>query len=161
MIKIETKMTWRGNEVKSICSEMTNASVEQLAISAVSNAVLLAPRDSGHLAASINYQMYDRGSELGNPSNYGKGGGKTPYGFIKLDKPRILEALVGTLVFYGPHMEYGTVKTNAQAFMRPAMDMLKGNALNIIKINGKNYFAEYLNSRDVFFIANKGENNGR
>ena len=52
--------------------------------------------------------------------------------------------LVGTPVFYGPYMEFGTVKTDAQPFLRPALALAKGQTGTIIMKNGKLVFKDYL-----------------
>jgi very-short-patch-repair endonuclease len=42
------------------------------------------------------------------------------------------------------HIEYGTVKMDAQPFMRPAFDLAKGQTVTVLEKNGKMHLKEYL-----------------
>jgi len=57
------------------------------------------------------------------------------------------EVYVGTAVHYGPYQEYGTIKMNAQPFLRPALDYARGKAPQIVMREGKAAFGEYLNPK--------------
>ena len=41
-------------------------------------------------------------------------------------------------------MEYGTYKDAAQPFLRPAFDETFGKFSEIVEVNGKNVFADYM-----------------
>ena len=61
-----------------------------------------------------------------------------------------MEVLVGTPVKYGPHMEFGTIKTDAQPFLRPALDLAKGKVVPLVERNAKVYFGQYLLEHDAY-----------
>jgi hypothetical protein len=166
-MKMTTVLTWNGDKLKTIAHKCMGASVEEMAITVATQAKLFlaGTAKSGMLRGSINWQMMDKGSPL-DP-----GIGPKPKGFMEVNKPNQENvAFVGTTVFYGPYVEYGTgpheirIKkakvltdgknffgkvvqhpgTEAVPFMRPAIDMMRGQALKIIEKNGKNYFKAYL-----------------
>jgi phage protein, HK97 gp10 family len=119
----------------------------------------LAARRYGYLAASINVQFEGGGTELESPSSYAKE--KVPdkhdvRTFRKINKPGKEDVvLVGTALDYAPYQEFGTVKMNAQPFLRPAADLAQGKTLTIVKLNAKYYLGDYMNARDVFLEMNK------
>ena len=53
------------------------------------------------------------------------------------------EVLVGTPVDYGPYVEFGTVRSNAQPFLRPALDLAQGKTLTVMEKHGRQEFKEY------------------
>jgi hypothetical protein len=114
---------------------MMNRSTFEVALAVEAQASLLAPRDTGLLAGSITAQSRDEGSRP-----------RAPAGAADIiQKPYSdMMAFVGTPVFYGPYMEFGTVKTDAQSFLRPAADLVSGKALTLVEREGKIVFKDYL-----------------
>lgn len=147
MIKTTVSTQWNGNIVKVQGKKVVNKTGYEVGLVVEGQAKLLAPRDSGHLAASITTQAYDKGTELENPMKYAERNKvwKNDGTFKKIEKPRSdMEILVGTPLSYGPHQEFGTIKMSAQPFLRPALDLAKGKVLSIMKIAGKFIFGDYL-----------------
>jgi len=112
-------------------------------------AKLLAPKDSGYLAASITTQAGDgTGTEPGNPAQYGSGrssSGGFSGGEMMIQAPTNPdEVYVGTPLPYGPSQEFGTVRAFAQPFLRPALALAQGKSLTIVRVQAKYYFKEYL-----------------
>ena len=86
--------------------------------------------DTGRLAASISTQSRTEGTGNGTDT---------------ISKPTADGVVyVGTPVSYAPYMEFGTVKTEAQSFLRPALTLAKGKAVTITKKESKNVFGDYL-----------------
>lgn len=101
-------------------------------------AKLLCPIKTGRLSASITTQAYDKGT-------YPKGKGAVRDDLI--ERPTTGDMVyVGTPVFYGPYQEYGTVRSEAQPFLRPALALAQGKELTLIERNGRIQFREYLRS---------------
>jgi hypothetical protein len=100
------------------------------------------------LAASITTQSDTKGTELENPSKYAKEVPPPDHqvsSFKKIEKPNSdNETFVGSAVDYGPYIEFGTVRSQAQPFLRPALDLARGKALTIVTINGRQEFKDYL-----------------
>jgi len=148
MTRITFTTKWEGDAVKILGHKVIGASLWATALHVEQLAKNLCPRNYGYLAASINAQMVDRGQHVQSPSDYSS---KAPPAKYKIDplveiaKPTVAnEAFVGTAVEYGPHVEYGTIKMDAQPFLRPALDLAKGDVVEIVKAEGKNHFSKYL-----------------
>lgn len=135
-MKVETELKWNGDIVKIQGKRVVNKSAYETGLVVEGQAKDLAPIDSGRLAASITTQTKTQGTK---PS------GKGADGTDVISKPTAEgQALVGTPVFYGPYMEFGTIRTTAQAFLRPALALAKGQMLTIFNKNSKYYFRDYL-----------------
>lgn len=136
--KIEVKKVWRGKEVKLRGKRVIAKSVWEVGLVVEGQAKLLCPVQTGRLAASITTQM--------------KGRGNTPRGrgAVALDVIRSPlsdnQAYVGTPVFYGPYIEFGTTRSAAQPFLRPALALSKGESLTIFMNNGRAEFKDFLNA---------------
>lgn len=131
----KTKVNWNGREVKLLGKKMMNRSTFEIALSVEAQASLLAPRDTGLLSGSITTQSRDEGSKPRSPAAASD----------TIQKPfSEMMAFVGTPVFYGPYMEFGTKLTDAQPFLRPAADLVSGKALTLAEREGKIVFKEYL-----------------
>jgi len=162
--------TYKSNssEVKYRGKQVVNKSSYEIGLIVEGQAKELCPVNYGYLKASINTQSRDQGTELGKvvskqvASKNQTVGKKTKYEsahkatkqsfwedmperFEKITKPEGLnETLVGTVVEYGPYVEFGTVRMPAQPFLRPAGDLAQGKVLTTVEINGKQQFKEYL-----------------
>lgn len=153
MIKTTVDTQWHGAEIKIQGKQVVNKSAYQIGLIVEGQAKLLAPRDYGYLAASITTQASDKGTELEAPGKYSTNKyTRNSYedkmvrqSFKKITKSgNDNEVLVGTALFYGPYNEFGTMRMNAQPFLRPALDLAQGKILTIIRENGKYIFKDYL-----------------
>ena len=130
MASVTTKLKWDGDVVKIRGQKVRNKSIFEIGLVVEGNAKQLAPVDTGRLAGSITTQSKDESS----------GGGADTISRPATDGV----VLVGTAVEYAPYMEFGTSKTDAQAFLRPALRLASGQELTIVKKNSKYYFGDYL-----------------
>ena len=145
MMTVFTDTKWDGEIVKQKGKKVVNKTAFELGLIVEGQAKLLAPKSTGRLAASITTQSKTNSTQPESASQYGTGTKET---ITSIDKPNSSEeVLVGTNVEYAPYMEFGTIFTNAQPFLRPALDLAKGKALNVATKNGKTYLADYLISK--------------
>lgn len=135
-------LRWNGADVKLKAKKLMTDSIYKLALYVESGAKHRCPIDYGYLAASINIQMRGKGTDLGAPVKAGKG---APDGFKKIQAPASdMQAHVGSAVLYAPYIEFGTVRSNAQPFLRPALDAARGKTISIVQDGAKYEFADYL-----------------
>jgi len=128
---------WRGREVKIKGNKVSGKSVFETGLIVEGQAKLLSAVDTGRLAASYTTQTKNDGHTA--PS--GRGAVRTDV----IAAPLVdNEALVGTPVFYGPYIEFGTVRSAAQPALRPALALASGRTLTIFEKNGRLEFREYL-----------------
>ena len=146
LVNIDTK--WQGEEIKIRGKKVIGKTTFETGLVVEGQAKLLCAIRYGYLAASINTQSKDEGTDLTNPSDYSK---ETPPDGHNVESFRLItkpdddkEVLVGTAVDYGPHIEFGTYKMDAQPFLRPSLDLAKGRVLKIGLKNAKYYFKNYL-----------------
>ena len=149
MTRIDITKNWNGDFIKFQGKKVVKDSTYEIGLVIEGSAKELCPRRYGYLAASINTQSIDRGTELGSPSEYGieqiltLGGDLSS--FKKISKPTDpLDTWVGTAVDYAPDVEYGTIKMDAQPYLRPAFHLAQGEIVPIVSANGKYHFGEYL-----------------
>lgn len=129
-MNISTSLKWDGDKVKILGEKVVDGSAFKTGLVVEGNAKLLAPVDTGRLAGSISTQSKDKGSKTGVDT---------------ISKPTAEGVVyVGTPVAYGPYMEFGTSKAEAQPFLRPALRMAKGEAVTITKRESKTVFGDYL-----------------
>ena len=149
-VKTTISKQWNGKEVKIKGKKVVNKSSYEIGLVIEGQAKLLCAINWGYLAASITTQAFDKGTNPENPAMFQD---ITPYGAppslsefdMQIESPNTDNlVLVGTPVFYGPYVEFGTVKNNAQPFLRPSMDLAMGKSLTIIESNGKMAFKGYL-----------------
>lgn len=132
--KIESQ--WHGDEIKIQGKRVVNKSAYETGLIIEGQAKLLCPVDTGRLAASITTQSKTEGT-----SPRGEGAVSTDV----IQKPtEDNEVLVGTPVDYAPYVCFGTVRSNAQPFLRPALDLAQGKVLTVVKNNSRYEFKEYL-----------------
>lgn len=148
MTRIDLKKKWDGPIVKTLGKNVLNKSIYEVGLIVEGNAKELAARKYGYMAASINTQFQGGGDELEDPSKYAKEVPPANHDvstFRKISAPTQDDVvLVGTAVSYAPYIEWGTVRSDSQPFLRPALDLAKGFVITIVKENGKYYFADYL-----------------
>jgi len=142
------RTNWNGDEIKSLARKVVEGSVWDLAMEVNSRAKEYCPKRYGYLAASINVQMKNKGTELESPEKYRRMNPPRGYNvehFEPITPPENdIEADIGTAVRYNFYMEYGTYKDAAQPFLRPAFDETFGKFSEIVEVNGKNVFADYM-----------------
>jgi len=132
---------WNGSEVKVHGQKAIGKTMIELALQVEGQAKLLCAIDTGLLAGSITVQM--RGGFFTRGFSTAPETPATQSDTIKAPREKN-EAHIGTAVFYGPYIEFGTINMDAQPFLRPALDLAKGKTLTMIKKNGRMEFAEYL-----------------
>ena len=161
MVKTTVNSWWKGTEVKIQGKRVTGKTSFELGLIIEGQAKLLCPVDLGYLAASITVasttQKTQTSSVKANPSKattrksfndqraHYSFWNEMPDNFQPIDPPTDEnEVFVGTVVEYGPYIEFGTVRSDAQPFLRPALDLAKGRMLTILEKNGRFYFKDYL-----------------
>lgn len=157
MIKTSVQSIWHGEEIKIQGKKVTGKTCFEIGLVIEGQAKLLCPIDMGYLAASITVASISKSTEMSavkaNPSkakstrnSHEAFFSDMPENFRKITPPRDEEEVfVGTVVEYGPYIEFGTVKSAAQPFLRPSLALAKGKVLTLTKFNAKFYFKEYLN----------------
>lgn len=176
MIKSTVSQEWHGNEVKIQGNLVINKSIYEIGLIVEGQAKLLAPKDTGYLAASITTQAYGgKGTDPEDPRKYASTMGKYTAAMasegieptykknkkeyslweMTIQSPKEEnQVIVGTALDYAPHQEFGTVRASAQPFLRPALDMARGKALTLVKLNSKIHFKEYLTEKDAYKLRN-------
>lgn len=148
MITSTVSQEWHGDEVMIQAKKVVGKSAYEIGLVVEGQAKELCPRNFGYLAASITTQSATSGTEPASASEYrgamrGSDPGQPPN--MKIAKPTDdNEVLVGTPVAYGPYKEFGTVRADARPFLRPALDMARGEAMAIVERNGRFEFKKYL-----------------
>jgi hypothetical protein len=134
---MEVTTEWNGEEVKRRAEALAGKSSFEIGLIVQAQAKLLAPRQTGRLAGSITTASGT--GQKTSPEGSGAIGSDT---ITAPSDP--FETFVGTPVEYGPYMEYGTVRTRAQPFLRPALDLARGRALTVVQVGARKEFGEYL-----------------
>ena len=154
MTRIDLKKKWDGEIVKQLGKKVINKSIYEVGLIVEGQAKELTARKYGYLAASINTQFQGGGDELEDPSKYAKEVPPASHKvetFQKIASPTQDEVVfVGTHVDYGPHREFGTIYSDADPFLRPALDLAQGKALEIVEANGKHHFLGYLRQHEEY-----------
>jgi len=128
---------WNGARVKQLASLAAKGAIYQIGLVVEGQAKELTPVDQGRLKASITTVAADGKRTL--PT----GPGADARDVISAPSNKN-QVYVGTSVEYAPYQEYGTRRSEAQPFLRPALDLASGKALTIVEENGRAQFAEYL-----------------
>jgi len=146
MAQIDT--AWFGDEVIKRAEKLKTKLLMTIGMVVMSDAKQLCAVNYGYLAASIQTASDTKVTRLESPKSYQEE--KPPKGhsvdtFRDIEKPGEDDTvLVGTAVDYGPYVEYGTIRSKAQPFLRPALDMAKGKVPQIVTVEGRKEFGEYL-----------------
>jgi hypothetical protein len=153
MIKSTISAEWHGGEVKIQGRKVVNKSAYEMGLVVEGQAKELCPVNYGYLAASITTQSLTEGTEPSTPSPsanpIGPDSGKPAE--MKIAKPTDEgEVLVGTPVEYAAHMEFGTIKTDAQPYLRPALALAQGKVIMIVERNAKLHMQPYLQEHDEY-----------
>jgi HK97 gp10 family phage protein len=131
-------MVWNGDEVKRQADILAQKSPFEIGLFVEGQAKLLAPVHTVRLRGSI--QTVSGTGQRTKP----KDSNDT---IAQPDEKE--ETFVGTAVQYAPYMEYGTYRSDAQPFLRPAFDIAKGKVLTIVQRGARREFGEYLNPRGI------------
>ena len=137
-MKTETKIEWNGEEVKLRGMRAIKMSAVEAAIVVERQAIALCPIDSGRLKGSITIEGMGESTAIEAPA----------IASDKITGPNDEnEIYVGTNVDYAAYQEFGTKNTEAQAYLRPALDIAKGKSVTIIEHNGRLQLKEYLREK--------------
>ena len=134
--KQEVHKVWRGEEVKVRGKKVTGKTAFEVGLIVEGQAKLLCAVRTGRLAASVTTQAVRKGTAP-------RGEGAVSTDMIQAPDDEN-EVFVGTPVFYGPYIEYGTVRSEAQPFLRPALAIARGDTLTVLLSNGRAQFKEFL-----------------
>jgi hypothetical protein len=135
--KTTIEKEWRGKEVKIRGKRVVDKTAFEVGLVVEGQAKLLCAIDTGRLAASITTSSRQRRTL---PK------GKGAHGSDIIQMPTNPDwVYVGTPVFYGPYIEFGTIKSAAQPFLRPALVLAKGGIVRIVTgSTGKFEFGDFL-----------------
>lgn len=133
MADVRTTVKWDGDIIKRRAIELMGKSTFEIGLFVEGQAKLLTPVKTGRLRGSINTVSWN--GQKTEPAN-AQDAISQPSGTF--------DTHVGTNVEYAPYIEYGTVNSEAQAYLRPAVDIAYGRVPTIVEKNSKIYFEEYL-----------------
>ena len=134
-MNVTVTQQWNGRDVKIRGKRAVGKSAFEIGLIVESNAKMLAPVDTGRLAGSITTQSKTAGTRPEPPA----------YAIDQIKAPtNDNEVYVGTPVAYGPYQEFGTIRSSAQPFLRPALALAQGKSLTIVQEEGRFHFKEYL-----------------
>lgn len=183
---VQITFSWNDG-IKTVAEKFMDKTLYQLALEGANYAKNICARRYGYLAASINVQAKDGGTDVEDPNNYRVEEPPDNYAvasFHTISKPESEnEVRFGTAVYYAPYVEFGSLThviravnkkvladvnkgkifgtqvthpgTDAQPFLRPAVEYLVGEALEKIKIDGKVMFREMLNLHTIYNQTNE------
>ena len=145
MAQIDTK-TYAA-EIKERAKKLKEKSLMAIGMVVMSNAKQLCAVQYGYLAASIQTASNNKITALDSPGEFAEetaGAGHDVNTFKPIEKPKSQdEVFVGSAVDYAPYVEYGTVRSAAQPFLRPALNMAYGKVPAIVKNGAKLEFKDY------------------
>ncbi len=136
-MSFETKTTtkWNGRDVKVRGKKASGKTIFEIGMVVEGHARLLINNVTGRLAGSITTQAADNGTSVDAPAT----------SVDQIAAPRTPnEVFVGTAVDYGPYVEFGTRRSDARPFLRPALELARGRAVSIGTKHGKAELKEYL-----------------
>jgi hypothetical protein len=136
-LRTTTTIKWDGDIIKRRAAELMKKSTFEIGLFVEGQAKALSPVKHGRLKGSIT--TASGSGEKTSPSGPGSVASDTI-----TPPPGQFDVYVGTPVEYAPYIEYGTVRSEAQAFLRPALDIAYGRVPTVVEKNGKIYFEEYL-----------------
>lgn len=117
----DVQFTDNSAEVLSALPQQIDTALEAVGLQVEGYAKLKAPVDTGLLRNSITHAVSGKPTAI---SKYkaDKGDKSGTYsGAAPADSDGEKSVYVGTNVFYAPYQEYGTMKTPAQPFLKPAV----------------------------------------
>ena len=104
------EQSWKGGEAKRMVQRAGSKGILAVGLAIERQATSLTPVDTGNLRGSLATQKDGDG------------------------------VIVGTNVDYAPFVEYGTSRSSAQPYLRPAIDIIRGRAPEIVAEEGKREF---------------------
>jgi len=106
-------MGWTKMDAAAVLGKAVEAALTKVAMKIEGDAKELSPYKTGRLRGSITYRIGSKGSSPEAPAG--------PSDVVS-NSPDKFTAHVGTNVKYAQHMEYGTARSAAQPYLRPALD---------------------------------------
>jgi len=123
-----------ATEIKRRAEKLKEKSTFEIGLVVEGQAKLLTPIKTGRLAGSITTQSRTKGTKPDGEA----------FASDIIQKPASdSEVFVGTPVDYAPYIEYGTRRSSAQPFLRPALNMARGQVPKIVKNGAKLEFEGY------------------
>ena len=129
------EVLWHGPDWKKRIERLGFRGVQELGIQIASQAKAIAPVDSNRLRDSITAQWQGGGTAADAKAEPGDTIGAPESGAVA----------IGTNVEYAPYVEYGTSRMMAQPYLRPAIDLVGGKAVQIVRKEGEREFTGYDN----------------
>ena len=129
---MKTEFNWYGNAWKDLIERIGNTAMHAVGLQIEGVAKDYAPRKSGRLVGSITTRSDNAESKIQSPAESGD---------VVLKEKGY--TVVGTNVEYASWIEYGTYRMYPQAYLRPAIDTVRGDALSIVERSGKKEFEKY------------------
>ena len=127
------EVRWNGPDWKKRVEKVGFRGVIECGLAISAQAKALSPYITNRLRDSITVQW--------------RGGGTAPDAAAKagdtIGTPEAGTVAVGTNVEYAPYVEYGTSRSMAQPYLRPAIDLVRGKAVQIVEREGKREFTGY------------------
>lgn len=116
----KVQLTDNSKELVKALESATLAALHAVGLQAVKHMVEKCPYDTGLLRNSLTYALDGSGAEKGT-YKADKGTESGSYeGTVPAEGTNKRSVTIGTNVEYAPYQEYGTSKTPAQPFIRPA-----------------------------------------
>ncbi len=113
---------WTQTDWDACLRDATGRALVTIGLYIAGEAMIRAPVDTGRLAGSITWATDKKRAAVEPPAT----------GRDAVDSPKDEWTLhVGTAVEYAPYMEYGTKRTGAQPYLRPALDDNRKRAQDI------------------------------
>lgn len=129
---IETKFVWKGPEFLKLIDKAYRKTLLEASFLIRGKAVSLVPVDTGLLRNSITFAISGSAEDFPNAVKDGEEFTLQPGVTIRAGKN---EAIIGTVVFYGGYVEFGTRSQKAQAYMLPAYLDSRNTVINFAKKN--------------------------
>lgn len=108
---------WFDKMPRAVLDKAIERGLVAVGIKISGDAITRAPVDTGRLKGSLSYAT--RGERSGNQDGVSQP--SSPY-----------QVWIGSNVGYAPYVEYGTAKSKAQPYLRPALDRNRKNASKLL-----------------------------
>ncbi len=125
------KLNWYGDKAIKSMDQAISIALEASGLIVEGQAKALCPVDSGRLRNSISYSIDGKVEGLNKAGKRKKGKQEASSDDGVKPNPAKDTVVIGTNVEYGPHVELGTVKMEAQPYLNPALDRNKKNIAKI------------------------------
>ena len=129
------EVRWNGPDWKKRIEKVGFRGVIECGLAIEAQAKALQKPDTGRLRDSITTQWQGGGTSPGPMAQAGD----------TIGTPEAGTVATGTNVEYALYVEYGTSRSMAQPYLRPAIDLVSGKAVQIVQKEGKREFTGYDN----------------